>query len=188
MASYDDVAYVVTVPSSVSGVIFDGLMVNGDNPLTTSPFTANGANPDADEGISITGDGAIVRNCVVKNIFQFGISMGATSAASARFGEVTDNYLENIPYWAAILAYDSYYAEVSGNTIVNAWRGVQADNHYLAVPEVRPRRFRTTRSRRAFRRSLATRPTRTTTAFCTTCSTAPQCGRSRTTRSRTLRC
>lgn len=135
MASYDDVAYVVTVPSSVSGVIFDGLMVNGDNPLTTSPFTANGANPDADEGISITGDGAIVRNCVVKNIFQFGISMGATSAASARFGEVTDNYLENIPYWAAILAYDSYYAEVSGNTIVNAWRGVQADNHYLAVPE-----------------------------------------------------
>jgi len=76
----------------------------------------------------------IIRGCVIKNVYYYGVAMNATGAGAARFGEVTDNYLENIPRFAAIIPSDNYYARIDGNTIVNAWRGVQTNNHSLAIP------------------------------------------------------
>ncbi|MFZ9881351.1 MAG: hypothetical protein ACO3QC_08120, partial [Phycisphaerales bacterium] len=82
-----------------SNVVLDGLTLDGDNPAKASPYSANGANPDVDTCVFSTGDGTIVRNCVIKNAFQFGVAYGSTGAG-AQFGEVVNNKVDNIPYFS----------------------------------------------------------------------------------------
>ncbi|MEQ1730502.1 MAG: SprB repeat-containing protein, partial [Vicinamibacterales bacterium] len=119
-------------------VVIDGFEMNGDNPALTSPFTANGANPDADIAISsenfpLAGDRLVVRNDVIRNFFQFGIALGSTGG-TARAGTVEQNRIENIPYWAGVVVYDDYYAGIERNCMVDVWRGVQTNNYYLPKP------------------------------------------------------
>ncbi len=125
------------VTVSAPNVVIDGFTFDGDNPSLTSPFTANGANPDVDVGISseapTPGDGLVVRNNIVENVFQFGIALGSTGGP-ALAGRVEHNRVENVPYWAGVLVYDDYYAAIEANCIVDAWRGVQTNNFYQAKP------------------------------------------------------
>jgi len=119
-------------------VVIDGFDLNGDNPALTSPFTANGANPDADIAISsemlpMAGDRLVVRNDVVRNFFQFGIVVGSAGGVS-RGGTIESNQIQNIPYWAGVLAYDDYYAAIERNCMEDVWRGVQTNNYYVPKP------------------------------------------------------
>ncbi|MBK7876546.1 MAG: HYR domain-containing protein [Planctomycetes bacterium] len=122
---------------SAPDVTIDGVELDGDNPVLTSPFTANGANPDVDIGVYtqdlMPTDGLVVQNSIVRNIFQFGVALGSTGS-TAKAGQVRNNRIDNVPYWAGVLVYDDYYAAIEDNCIVNAWRGVQTNNFYQPKP------------------------------------------------------
>ncbi len=134
-ASYAGTTLFVVVDAD--DVVIDGFTFDGDNPALTSPFTANGANPDVDVGISgeapNDSDGLIVRNNIIQNIFQFGVALGATGSAS-RAAEIKNNSIQNVPYWAGVLVYDDHYAAIEENCIVDAWLGVQTNNFFQAQP------------------------------------------------------
>ncbi|MBL7822498.1 MAG: HYR domain-containing protein, partial [Saprospiraceae bacterium] len=119
----------VTAPN----VTIDGFTIDGDNSSITNPFTAFGVNPDVDYGIESTQDGLIVKNNIIQNVFQFGVALGSTGGPSKQ-GVVQNNKIQRIPYWAAILLYDDYYADVQNNCVIDAWRGVQTNNFHLAAP------------------------------------------------------
>lgn len=122
---------------TADNVTIDGFTLNGDNPGLTSAFGANGANIDVDMGISCEGkdkgNHILVRNNIIKNVFQFGVVLG-TTGGTAKAGEVVNNKIDNVPYWAAVLCYDDYYASIASNCINNAWMGVQIDNFYQSKP------------------------------------------------------
>ncbi|MEY4821019.1 MAG: hypothetical protein RLY72_671, partial [Planctomycetota bacterium] len=122
------------VAITAADVILDGLKLDGDNTSNSSPYTANGANMDVDTGVFSTGNGTVVRNCVIVNAFQFGVALGGNSAYLSLYGEVLNNRIDNIPYFSGILVFDGYYAKIDGNTINNAWRGIQTNNHAMPAP------------------------------------------------------
>jgi len=71
---------------TADNVTIDGFTLNGDNPALTGAFQANGADFDVDMGISTqapdNGNNISVKNNIIKNVFQFGIILGATGVTA----------------------------------------------------------------------------------------------------------
>jgi hypothetical protein len=118
---------------TAANVTIDGFTIDGDNTAITNPFTAFSTNPDVDNGIDVSNNNVIIQNNIVQNIFQFGISAG-TATYTPHQGVIKNNKIQRIPYWAGIILYNNYYADVQNNCIKDVWRGIQTNNNHLASP------------------------------------------------------
>jgi hypothetical protein len=120
-----------TVPTDV---VIDGMTISGSNSASNaSPYTANGANLQADVAIYSTANGTIIRNSVVENAFQFGMLLGG-DVSTPMYGQIRDNLVTNAAWFSGIAVRNNYYALIDGNTVEDSWRGIQTNNHSLPAP------------------------------------------------------
>jgi hypothetical protein len=122
------------VTVSAADAVIDGMTINGSNSASSaSPYTAKGANLQVDTGVYVTASGAVVQNSVIKNTYQFGVVLGDTGS-TVMYGQVLNNLVDNTPYFSGIVARNNYYAKIDSNTVRDAWRGIQTNNHSLPAP------------------------------------------------------
>jgi uncharacterized repeat protein (TIGR01451 family) len=129
---------VVTI---ASGVSLDGLVIDGDNTALTSTLNLNGANPDADTGVSAAGSKIAVRNTIIRNVGGAGILADNTTASGNTPGG--DNIFQfdrftnitNPSIWGVgIYAGDNFYAQISDNLMDQVRVGVQTENNQAPSP------------------------------------------------------
>jgi hypothetical protein len=117
---------------TAADVTIDGFTLDGDNTSLTSNTVSMGADIDVDLGIYSTANHTNVSNNIVKNVFDWGIFLDGTGNVFS--GEVKYNKIQNVPDWAAIAAYENYYAAIEQNCMTNVWEGVLVESFYNAKP------------------------------------------------------
>ncbi|MBK8267069.1 MAG: right-handed parallel beta-helix repeat-containing protein [Planctomycetes bacterium] len=121
-----------------SDVIIDGFTIDGDNPFLTSAVDYNGANIDAEDGISgfETGyDNITVTNNIIKNLSYTGIDFYPSGTVACTGNSITQNRVENLGGDfgdIGILIYNDFYASVDDNLVVDTSVGIQTGNFHLA--------------------------------------------------------
>lgn len=127
------------VDITAQGVVFNGFTVDGDNPALTSGVVYNGADVDAEFGITGGGGGtadaqATVTNNIVKNIGEIGVYLydylynGAHTPSTFQY-----NLVDNVPGHGygigAIFSYNAY-TNVLDNVVTRAGIGIVTENIY----------------------------------------------------------
>lgn len=133
----DSLGDVAVVQINSSGVSLDGLIIDGDNPLLTSPVTLNGTNPDADSAVFAAGSGITVQNVTIRNVGGAGIfaymdtgAGGDNLIAHDRFTNIT-----NPSTWGlGIYAGYNFYAQIQDNLMDPVRVGIQTENNSSPNP------------------------------------------------------
>ena len=127
------------VDITAPGVVFNGFTVDGDNPGLTSGVVYNGADVDAEFGITGGGGGsadtqATITNNIVKNIGELGVYLydfgynGAHTPSTFQY-----NKIDNVPGHGygigAIFSYNAY-TNVLDNVVTRAGIGIVTENIY----------------------------------------------------------
>lgn len=127
------------VDITAPGVVFNGFTVDGDNPGLTSGVVYNGADVDAEFGITGGGGGtadaqATVTNNIVQNIGEIGVYLydygynGAHTPSTFQYNKV-----DNVPGHGygigAIFSYNAY-TNVLDNVVTRAGIGIVTENIY----------------------------------------------------------
>lgn len=137
----DSLGDVAVVNLTVSGASIDGVVIDGDNPLVTSPLTLNGTNPDADTGILADGGNFTVQNTIIRNVtgagfLAYNTAPGGDSLISLnRFANIT-----NPTSWGiGVYAGNNFYAQITDNLMNQVRVGIQfAENDSQADPGTQP--------------------------------------------------
>jgi hypothetical protein len=121
---------------TADNITIDGITLNGDNPLLSSGYSANGADIDVDFAIvsmvspwlvvpDPVGDNIIIRNNIIKNFRITAITMwNGYDSTIAKAGQIKNNKIQNTPDGPAIYLAQNYYASVENNTISDASEGI----------------------------------------------------------------
>lgn len=130
-----------------SNVTIDGFTFNGDNPALTSTFIGtNGADIDAASALVVDQPNINflkVSNNDIKNFGYFGVQLYGSAASEANTSKtghlVKDNKFSDLGYYnqtgtgynrwgGGILLYNSHYARVEDNVMLNVRTGIQTGN------------------------------------------------------------
>ncbi|MBY0588251.1 right-handed parallel beta-helix repeat-containing protein, partial [bacterium] len=126
----------VLINVTSSNVTIDGFLLDGDNPGLTSGVIRNGADIDAEEGISsYAGVGHVTAsNNIIRNVSYSGITFYNYDNGGAATGDniISRNRIENLgayDWGIGVLVYNDFYAQITDNKISDVRVGIQTGNY-----------------------------------------------------------